>query len=72
MQQIVSKSTVLEFTWLVIGCFLEENSLVYPLPKKKLVPPNTEGPREMSPPPKKIVDGGGVYTMENMGTNTDY
>ena len=46
MKQIISPLTILESTWLVIDDFMEENGLA-PLPKKKLGPPNTEGPQEI-------------------------
>ena len=33
MKQIISPLTILEFTWLVIEGFIEENGLAFPLPK---------------------------------------
>ena len=47
MKQIILPSTILEFTQLVIYGFMEENGLAPPLPKRKLGPPNTEGPQEI-------------------------
>ena len=40
-------STILEFTWLVIDDFIEENSPASPLPKRKLGPHNAKGPQEI-------------------------
>ena len=45
IKQITLPSTILEFPWLVIGDFTEENSLL--LPKRKLGPLNTEGSQEI-------------------------
>ena len=36
MKQIILPSTILEFAWLVIDYFLEENGLVPPVSKIKL------------------------------------
>ena len=47
MKQIILPSTILEFTWLAIDSFIEENSSTFPLPKKKLGPHNTEGSQEI-------------------------
>ena len=35
MKQIILRSTVLEFTWLVIDCFMEENGLASLSQKRK-------------------------------------
>ena len=43
MKQIILPSTILEFTWLVIDGFMEENGLA-PSPKKEIRSPNTESP----------------------------
>ena len=79
-------STILEFTLLVIGGFMKENSLV-PLYQRKLVPPKWKVPKkfEIYPAPsykirEKILASTKtyvwvawrVYTMENKDTNTNY
>ena len=46
MKQIILPSTILKFTWLVIDGFMEKYGPAPPLPKKKLGPPNREGPQE--------------------------
>ena len=47
MKQIILPSSILEFTWLDIDGFMEENDLA-PLPqKRKLGPPNTEAPQQI-------------------------
>ena len=63
MKYIILSLTILEFTWLVIDGFMEENGLAPP-PKKDI----------SSPQYKKIfvVGVGEVYTMENKDTKTDY
>ena len=86
MRQIILPSTILEFTWLVIDGFKEENGLALLL-GEKLGPPNTEAPqkiwifpapsyktrKKISASEKKIICGyGGVYTIENKDTNTYY
>ena len=38
MEQIILPSPILEFTWLVINGFMEENGPVWPLPKVKFSP----------------------------------
>ena len=60
MKQIILPSIVLEFTWLVIDGFMEENA---PSPKK-----------EIRTPQYIFVGMGSIYqyTMENNDTNTDY
>ena len=47
MKQKSLSATVLEFTWLVIADFMKENGPVYPIPKRKLGPPDTEGSQEI-------------------------
>ena len=88
MKQIILPSTVLEFTWLVIYGFMEENGLA-PFPKKEIRSPQyRRSPRNLKSsqplatrhkkklaPHKKNICGwgkGGVYTMENKDTNTEY
>ena len=46
MKQIILPSSVLEFTWLAIDGFMEENGLA-PLSQRELGPSNTEGPEEI-------------------------
>ena len=47
MKQKSLSATVLEFTWLVIANFMKENGPAYPIPKRKLGPPDTEGSQEI-------------------------
>ena len=67
MKQIILPSTVLEFTWLVIDGFMEENGLAPLSPKKEIrTSPIQKVPKkfEIFPAPS--------YIMENNDTNTDY
>ena len=41
MKQIILPSTILEFTWLVIDGFMEENGVALLSQKRKLGPSNT-------------------------------
>ena len=48
MKQITLPSTTLDFIWLVIDSFIEENGLAPPpSPKKEILSPNTGGPQEI-------------------------
>ena len=46
MKQIILSSTVLEFKWLVIDGFMEENGLDLPFAKRKLCPPIKKVPKK--------------------------
>ena len=67
MKQIILPSTILEFAWLVIDYFLEENGLVPPVSKIKLGPaalsPQLQDTKKKPPTKKIFVGEGGVYTI---------
>ena len=75
MKQIIFPSTILEFTWLVIDGFMEENGLVPLSPQKNSVPPIQKLPKkfEILPAPsykawKYLWVEGSIY-LENKDTN---
>ena len=64
MKQIILPSTILEFAWLVIDYFLEENGLVPPVSKIKLgsaalSPQLRDAKKKLTPHQKNICGGGG-------------
>ena len=86
MIQIILSSTILEFTWLVIDGFIEETGQASPLPKGvrstlyRRPPKNlkfcqlltTRHEKNLAPTKRYLWVEGGVHTMQNMDTNTDY
>ena len=88
MKWIILPSTILAFSWLVIGGFMEENGIA-PSTKKDIrssqfrrsprnlkssQPLATRREKKLAPHPQQKKGSGyrGVYTMENKDTNTDY
>ena len=76
------ESPVLEFTWLVTDGFMEEYRVAIRTPsprihevtkKFEIFPGSSHKLQKNLAPNKKNIWGyGGVYTMENNDTNTDY
>ena len=60
MKQVILPSTILEFTWLVIDGFIEENSLS-PSPKKEI-----RSPSEYNLPKKFDIFPGPSYTTQKI------
>ena len=70
MKQIILPSTILEFAWLVIDYFLEENGLVPPVSKIKLGPaalsPQLQDTKKKLTPHQKNICGwgGSIYHLK--------
>ena len=71
MKQIVLPLINLEFTWLVIDGFMEENGLAPLSQNRNYVPPIQKISKkfEIFPAPSYKIR---VYTIENKDTHTDY